>query len=156
MAQIKPSLELYHWSKDEPHSFNHLDFTGFWKKPKNGPKMVRKRFFGIISGTKSPRTKIFALFGSSHMTGPGPSIKIFGVLGEYVELLNQLILTGSTPPLKSGILVWKSISRSILAIFRDLLHHNLAWRSGVKIQLWSPPEFSSFQTKYLPGPFSTT
>ena len=70
MGQIKPSLELYHWSKDEPHSFNHLDFTGFWKNPKNGPKMVRKRFFGIISGTKSPRTKIFALLGSSYMTGP--------------------------------------------------------------------------------------
>ena len=65
-----------------------------------------------------------------------------------------LIVSGT--PLKSGILVWKSISRSIFAIFRDLLHHNLAWRSGVKIQLWSPPEFSSFQTKYLPGPFSTT
>ena len=54
--------------------------------------MTQKRFFGHISGTESPRTKIFALFGSSHMTGPGPSIKNFGVLGEYVELLNQLIL----------------------------------------------------------------
>ena len=54
--------------------------------------MTQKQFLGRISGTESPRTKIFALFGSSHMTGPGPSIKNFGVLGEYVELLNQLIL----------------------------------------------------------------
>ena len=54
--------------------------------------MARKQFFDNNSGTKSPRIKIFALFGSSYMTGPGPSIKIFWVLGEYGVVQNQLIL----------------------------------------------------------------
>ena len=54
--------------------------------------MVRKRFFGIISGTKSPRTKIFALFGSSYMTGPWANIKIFGVLGAFVDFKKRMIL----------------------------------------------------------------
>ena len=71
MAEIKPSLELYYWSKDEPPSYNQSDFTGFWKNPKYGPNMAQKRFFDNISGTKSPRTKIFALLGSSYMTGSG-------------------------------------------------------------------------------------
>ena len=71
MAEIKPSLELYHWSKDEPPSYNQSDFTGFWKNPKYGPNMAQKRFFDNISGTKSPRTKFFALLGSSYMTGSG-------------------------------------------------------------------------------------
>ena len=92
MAQIKPSLELYHWSTDEPHSYNHLDFTGFWKKPKNGPKIARKRFFGHISGTESPRTKIFALLGSSYMTGPWGNIKILGALGAFVDFKKHAIL----------------------------------------------------------------
>ena len=56
--------------------------------------MVRKRFFGIISGTKSPRTKIFALFGSSYMTGPWANIKFFGVLGAFVDFKKRMILMG--------------------------------------------------------------
>ena len=50
MAQIKPSLELYHWSKDEPHSYNHLDFTGVLKKPKIWPENGLKTVFGSFLG----------------------------------------------------------------------------------------------------------
>ena len=54
--------------------------------------MVRKRFFGHISGTKSPRTKIFALLGSSYMTGPWGNIKFFGALGAFVDFKKHAIL----------------------------------------------------------------
>ena len=89
--------------------------------------MTQKRFFGHISGTESPRTKIFALFGSSHMTGPGPSIKNFGVLGEYVELLNQLIL-------KNTQAVWAPSFSFFLSLFlhaqcSQLVLESSAWFS---------------------------
>ena len=66
MAQIKPSPELHKWSKDEAGSFTHLDFTEFLKNLIFGSKMVKKRFFDHISGTKPPRDIKFALLGSSY------------------------------------------------------------------------------------------
>ena len=74
MAQIKPSPELHKWSKDEVDSFTHLDFTEFLKNLIFGSKMVKKRFFDHISGTKPPRDIKFALLGSSCITGPGPML----------------------------------------------------------------------------------
>ena len=74
MAQIKPSPELHKWSKDEVDSFTHLDFREFLKNLIFGSKMVKKRFFDHISGTKPPRDIKFALLGSSCITGPGPML----------------------------------------------------------------------------------
>ena len=54
--------------------------------------MVRKRFFGHISGTEPPRTKIFALLGSSYMTRPWGNIKFFGALGAFVDFKKHSIL----------------------------------------------------------------
>ena len=54
--------------------------------------MVRKRFFGHISGTEPPRTKIFALLGSSYMTRPWGNIKFFGALGAFVDFKKHAIL----------------------------------------------------------------
>ena len=93
MAQIKPSPELYKWSKDEVDSFTSLDFTELLKNLIFGSKMVKKRFFDHISGTKSPRDIRFALLGSSCITGPGPNIKIFGVLVGLCGFKNHPILT---------------------------------------------------------------
>ena len=89
--------------------------------------MAQKRFFGHISGTESPRTKIFALFGPSYMTGPGPSIKFFGVLGEYVELLNQLILTIRIT-LFLAVLYWNAFR---VPAFRNAFR-NGAERTGIR------------------------
>ena len=55
--------------------------------------MVRKRFFGHISGTEPPRTKIFALLGSSYMTRPWGNIKFFGALGAFVDFKKHSILS---------------------------------------------------------------
>ena len=54
--------------------------------------MTQKRFLGRISGTESPRTKIFALFGSSYMTGPWDNIKFFWVLVAFVDFKKRMIL----------------------------------------------------------------
>ena len=92
MAQIKPSPELYKWSKDEVDSFTSLDFTELLKNLIFGSKMVKKRFFDHISGTKSPRDIKFALLGSSCITGPGPmhiSIFLENCVGGFVCFLKS-------------------------------------------------------------------
>ena len=76
--------------------------------------MVRKRFFGHISGTEPPRTKIFALLGSSYMTGPWGNIKFFGALGAFVDFKKHAILKAmyrdgrSHQPLSSKKDMWKN------------------------------------------------
>ena len=81
--------------------------------------MVRKRFFGIISGTKSPRTKIFALFGSSYMTGPWDNIKIFWVLVAFVDFKKRMILISGAQILWSSWILYLE-RNTFLAKYRYL------------------------------------